>query len=98
MQLHQNIYQQWQTKEVLMRTTLDIDDAVLDAVKELARRQGRTAGAMLSELARQALTHSGAAAAGAVAEAPAQYGFRPFSGKQLVTNALVDKLRDEQGI
>lgn len=88
-----------QIKEVLMRTTLDIDDAVLDAVKELARRQGKTAGAVLSELARQALTQGAAtAAAGALAEVPARYGFRPFSGKQLVTNSLVDKLRDEQGI
>jgi hypothetical protein len=82
-----------------MRTTLDIDDAVLDAVKELARRQGKTAGAVLSGLARQALTQGAdAATVGVVAEAPAKYGFRPISGKHLVTNTLVDELRDEQGI
>lgn len=37
-----------------MRTTLDIDDEVLIAVKELARRQGSTTGQVLSSLARQA--------------------------------------------
>jgi hypothetical protein len=38
-----------------MRTTLDIDDDVLQAAKELARAHGKTAGQMVSELARQAL-------------------------------------------
>lgn len=39
-----------------MRTTLSIDDDVLFAVKEQARREKRTAGQVLSNLARQALT------------------------------------------
>ena len=86
-------------KETAMRTTLDIDDSVLDAVKELARRQGSTAGAILSALARQALLQGGIAPqSNATAEAPAVYGFRPFSGKELVTNTQVDNLRDEQGV
>jgi hypothetical protein len=38
-----------------MRTTLDIDDDVLQAAKEMAAVRGRTAGQMLSELARQSL-------------------------------------------
>jgi predicted transcriptional regulator len=38
-----------------MRTTLNIDDDVLRAVKELARLRGNTAGAILSELARETL-------------------------------------------
>jgi len=38
-----------------MRTTLDIDDDVLEAVKELAQREKKTAGAKLSELARLAI-------------------------------------------
>ena len=41
-----------------MRTTLRLDDDVLLAVKERARRERRTAGEVLSELARQALTTS----------------------------------------
>ena len=39
-----------------MRTTLDIANDVLRAVKERARREHTTAGAVVSELLRQALT------------------------------------------
>ena len=39
-----------------MRTTLDIDDDVLQAVKEIAEVRGMTAGQALSGLVRQALT------------------------------------------
>jgi len=38
-----------------MRTTLNIDDDVLRAVKEIARLRSNTAGAILSELARESL-------------------------------------------
>ena len=38
-----------------MRTTLDIDEDVLSAAKELAQLEGKTAGQMLSELARRGL-------------------------------------------
>lgn len=38
-----------------MRTTLDIDDAVLAAAKEIARARGQTTGMVISELARQGL-------------------------------------------
>jgi hypothetical protein len=40
---------------IRMRTTLDIDDDVLQAAKELAILRGSTAGKVLSELARSAL-------------------------------------------
>jgi hypothetical protein len=36
-----------------VRTTLSLDDDVLLAVKERARRENRTAGEVLSDLARQ---------------------------------------------
>ena len=39
-----------------MRTTLEIDDDVLQAAKEIAAAEGRTAGKVLSELARKGLT------------------------------------------
>ena len=39
-----------------MRTTLDIDDDVLAAAKELAKARNSTAGEVISELARKALT------------------------------------------
>jgi hypothetical protein len=38
-----------------MRTTLDIDDDVLGAVKELAAHEKTTAGKVLSDLVRKAL-------------------------------------------
>jgi hypothetical protein len=38
-----------------MRTTLDIDEDVLQAAKELASVRGTTAGRVLSDLARKAL-------------------------------------------
>jgi hypothetical protein len=39
-----------------MRTTLDIDDDVLAAAKELASGRKTTAGKVISDLARKALT------------------------------------------
>ena len=38
-----------------MRTTLQIDDDVLEAAREIATRDGRGLGAVLSELARRSL-------------------------------------------
>ena len=38
-----------------MRTTLDIDDDVLQAAKELAEHEGKTAGQLLSDLARRGI-------------------------------------------
>jgi hypothetical protein len=38
-----------------VRTTLEIDDDVLQAAKELAAAEGRTAGAVVSSLARRGL-------------------------------------------
>jgi hypothetical protein len=45
--------------EPLMRTTLDIDDDVLDAARELAANRRKTMGEVISDLARQALAPSG---------------------------------------
>ena len=38
-----------------MRTTLDIDDDILQAAKDLAQSRGSTAGRVISDLARRAL-------------------------------------------
>jgi hypothetical protein len=43
-----------------MRTTLDIDDAILAAVKEIAGATDSSAGAVLSELARKGLSANSA--------------------------------------
>lgn len=77
-----------------MRTTLDIDDDVLTAARERARRERRTIGAIVSELARQALI-SGLAGSGA--GEPAEIcGFRPFPSRGgVITNELIDELRED---
>jgi len=78
-----------------MRTTLDIAEDVLHAAKERARRENKTAGEVLSELARAALTapHPGAST---VKEPESFYGITPFPrrGNVVVTNELVTKLRE----
>lgn len=82
-----------------MRTTLDIEQPVLEALKELARHQGRTAGAVASDLIRRGLSQPQAAPG--VHEPPARYGFRPFAapeGADAVTNEQVNRLRDDLAI
>lgn len=39
-----------------VRTTLEIDDAILAAAKEIARAENKTAGEVISELARKGLS------------------------------------------
>ena len=78
-----------------MRTTLDIADDVLFAVKEKAQREKRTAGEVLSELAREALTRRHPA--DTIAEPESFYGFEPFSHRgPAVSNALIDELLDDE--
>ena len=73
-----------------MRTTLDIDDDVLTAAKELAAAQKTTAGQVISDLARQALTRP--------SEERAEYrsGFRllPRTGK-VITSEMVERWLEE---
>ena len=81
-----------------MRTTLDIDDDVLAAAKELSRRQSVSAGKVLSQLARQALAGAGAVG-GARRATPAVAGFRPIASRgKPVTNEIIDSLRDAEGL
>ena len=78
-----------------MRTTINIEDDVLYAVKERARREKRTAGEVLSELAREALT--GRHGADVIAEGESFYGFDPLPHRgPAVSNALIEELRDEE--
>ena len=76
-----------------MRTTLDIDDDVLRAARDLAVREKKTAGRVISELARRALA---ASPPGLAREPKALHGFRPFPRRgAIVTNELIDRLREE---
>jgi hypothetical protein len=80
-----------------VRTTLSIDDDVLLAVKERALRENRTAGAVLSDLARQALTNQHAAPATQAVDA--FYGFEPLPHRgEAVSNALIGRLRDDEAV
>ena len=90
-----------------MRTTLDIDDDLLAAAKELARRERKSAGQIVSELMRKGLTAGSgyamdagkAASSSAIAEQAASYGLHPFPpGDVVATNDQVNRLREELGI
>jgi len=77
-----------------MRTTLSLDDDVLLAVQERARREKRTAGEVLSDLARQALTgqHRQSEARGTE-----HHGFLPLPRRgAAISNALIDRLREDE--
>ncbi len=74
-----------------VRTTLDIDEDVLEAAKELAARRGITAGRVLSELAHSALAPRD--------RSPRKRNGVPLLPAQreacLVTPEIVNRLRDE---
>ena len=77
-----------------MRTTLDLDDDMLATAKELAELHGRTAGQVVSELMRQALTSTAASTSGATARNGMPLLPLRDVGAQRPTLALVNKLRD----
>lgn len=79
-----------------MRTTLTLDDDVLQVARDRARREGRSIGVVISELARQALT--GRVTPGSDERPNEQFlGFRPLPPRgPVVTNALIDQLREDE--
>ena len=73
-----------------MRTTVDLDEDVLLAAKELAARRRVSLGKVLSDLARRALARQ--------ETAPTRNGVPLFpvgSEAQVITLELVNQLRDE---
>ncbi len=82
-----------------MRTTLDIDDDLLDAAKELARRDRVTAGQVVSRLLRASLT-AAAQPPASRSRTKAVAGFVPFSARSgvVATDAQVNALCDAEGI
>ena len=81
-----------------MRTTLDIADDVLFAAKELARREKTPLGQVMSELARK-VVQQGPPPRPGVSEPLAVYGIHPLPPRgAVVSNELIDRLRDEEGI
>jgi hypothetical protein len=81
-----------------MRTTLDIDDDVLAAAKELAKAENSTAGEVISGLVRQALTCAAGTEGGEVAPHGLLYkdGWYVLPSRGVVvTNELIDKIQEE---
>jgi len=91
-----------------MRTTLDIADDVLFAAKEIARREKKSVGQIISDLARRsfagdaggaALPASGAQEVSHASERLASYGINPLPRRgAIVSNDLIDRLRDQEGV
>lgn len=73
-----------------MRTTLDIEEDVLLAAKEIARQRGTTVGRVLSDLARKSLLQK--------VPVSKLHGLPLFPiqpNAEVVTCELVNRLRDE---
>ena len=87
-----------------MRTTLDIADDVLLAAKEVARREKRTVGDVVSMLARSSLLRPSSAAPGgkaskSTAQKLARLGITPLPRRGgIVTEELINRIREEEGI
>ncbi len=73
-----------------MRTTLDIDEDVLLAAKEIARGKRMTVGQVLSNLARKSLTRKSPVSK---KDGLPLFPIQPNAGA--VTLELVNRLRDE---
>ena len=74
-----------------MRTTLSIDEDILLAAKELAAAQKKTAGEVISELARRGLRGGSESSGGT------RNGFELLAaGGQVVTSELVKRLLEEE--
>jgi hypothetical protein len=78
-----------------VRTTLDIEDDILQAAREMAEQQGSTAGRVLSALARRGLYSQPARG-----KAPKTRGGVPIlpSRGDVITLEKVKGLMDEEGI
>lgn len=73
-----------------MRTTVDLEEDILLAAKEIAKQRGNTIGQVLSALARQALTQR--TPASTKHDLPL-FPVQPDAG--VITLELVNRLRDE---
>ena len=77
-----------------MRTTLDIEDDVLSAAKELAAKENTTAGAIISRLARQGLRNPPVGR-----KAVSRNGVPVFPARdEIITLEHVQKLIDEESV
>lgn len=78
-----------------MRTTLDLDEDVLMAVKSLAASRETTAGKVLSELARKALLPPASEGTAKTRHGVPLFRFPRKGEGKLVTMEMINRLRDE---
>ena len=83
-----------------MRTTLDIEDDVLQAAKELARQEHTTAGQILSRLARQGLNGGSNVSDSSKKRFVYKNGIPvlPYREGEIITSEHIQKIMDEEGI
>lgn len=74
-----------------MGTTLDLEDDILAAARAIAAARKQTMGKVVSDLVRQSLTTKLRRSPGGIPMLPRRPGM-------IVTNELIDKLREEEGI
>jgi hypothetical protein len=74
-----------------VRTTLDLDDDVLAAARSIAAARKQTMGKVVSDLVRQSLATK-------LKKAPSGVPLLPVRPGVIVTNELIDKLREHEGI
>jgi hypothetical protein len=74
-----------------MRTTLDLDDDVLAAARSIAAARKQTMGKVVSDLVRRSLATKLKRAPSGVPQLPRRPGV-------IVTNELIHKLREDEGI
>jgi hypothetical protein len=94
-------------ENIYMRTTLNIDDDILVTAQFLARKDRKTVGKGISELARNSLIGSPWDPSPAeerhsernlLERRLAELGLVPFKGGGGVTNEIVDEMRETEGI
>ncbi len=84
------------SRENATRTTLDIDDDVLQAAREYAHRSKISIGQALTQLARAGLNRPNPSAR---RRKPSPLGITPFlSRDEVITNEHENRPRDELGV
>ena len=77
-----------------MRTTLDLDDNALDAVRDLAAVQKQSIGKVAGELILEALRNRSSKGLAVRNGVP----LMPRTGGEVVTEELIQRIRDEEGL
>ena len=81
-----------------MRTTLDIEEDVLQAAKGLAAKEKSTAGAVISRLARQGLLSAGRSTESSAPKIRNGIPVFPMREDEIMTMDHIQRLLDEEGL